>query len=352
MSTKESSVRKAAALVIAAALSVSLAAPAVAAPTPLQITSVAAVRGTLPGGDLGQLVAAEAPDGAVYVASLADGKQTVWSVSTAGVVHLADRVTGVGAITALAVDSTYVYVGTPQAITAYSRSNGAFTRRWALSPTPRALSQLVVAGNRVWGLLTPLGFTRKPSSLVELDPTSPARVRTVNGINDVASIAAGPSAIFYVSDKSSTLVRLTNAGVRTSASTLLTVNLELSGPGAIQAELLQGNHVIVRFAAGQGLDAVTYVYNATTLAGPGGPGVFSALSTLGNTSLGLLEATAPGENGCPSTGHPCLERYAVGSGGPIPPVLTLPYDEASAPLGPLAAVVVRTGSALHVLRIS
>ena len=42
-------------------------------------------------------------------------------MSTAGVVHLLDKVTGVGTITALAADSTNVYVGTHLAISAYAR---------------------------------------------------------------------------------------------------------------------------------------------------------------------------------------------------------------------------------------
>src|SRR5207244_2287253 len=124
-------------------------------------------------------------------------------------------------------------------------------RRWALSPTPRALSQLTVAGNRVWGLLTPVGVHRAPSSLVELDPTQLARVATVNGVADTLSIASTTTGIEYVTDKSSTLVRRTNTGMVTTAKTHLAVNLSLSGPGAIQAQLVSGGRLLVKFSAGQ-----------------------------------------------------------------------------------------------------
>lgn len=340
---------------ILGAAAASLALPvgtASASPAPLHISSTIGVPGSVPAGRFGPPIAAEAPDGVVYVATVAGGGQSVDVFSTTGARHLADRVTGVGAITALAADATRLYVGTDHSVSAYLRSNGGLAQRWLFSPGPRALSQVAVAGNRVWGVFTPHGATPTTSSLVELDPTSPVRVATINGVSDLVTIAAAPTAIYYVTAKSSTIVRLTNAGVRTTAKTHLTVNQTLSGPAAVQAEVLQGNHLIVRFAAGQGLDAVTYVYNATTLAGPGKPAGFNAGSLLGNTSLGLLETAAPDDLGCTSTEHPCLIRYAVGSGGAVAPALVLPYDGASAPLGPFPAVVVTSGTHQRVLRIS
>lgn len=340
---------------LAAATSLALpVAAAAAAPPALHIASTVAIPGAMAAASLGMPVATEAPDGTVYVATVDGGQQTVRSVSLTGARHVVDRVTGVGTITALAADATYLYAGTPLAISAYRRTDGALVQRWPLSPSPRQLSQLAVAGNRVWGLLTPLGFTRKPSSLVELDPTSPIRVRTVNGVPDTTSIAATSSAIYYVSDKSSTVVRLTNAGVRTTAPTHEVVNQTLSGPAAIQALLVDGSAVVVRFDAGQGLDATTFSYNASTLAGPSAShGAFDAGSALGKTSsLGLLESGIPGGNSCVSTLHPCLVRYAIGSGGPVAPALSLPYDGAGAPLGPFPAVVATQGNHLSVLRIS
>jgi hypothetical protein len=334
---------------VSLASAVVLPAGVASAASPLTIASSVALPGTPPAGRLSPPVAAEASDGTVYVGALTGAGQTVYSVSPGGALHLLDKVTGVGAITAIAADATNVYVGSHLAVSEYARSNGKLVRRWVLSPTPRGLSQLVVAGNRVWGLLTPLGIHRAPSSLVELDPTQQARVATVNGVADTLSIAATATGIEYVTNKSSTLVRRTNTGAVTNTPTLLAVNLTLSGPAAIQAEVISGSTLFVKFAAGQGLDAVTYTYNATTLAGPLGPNVFSADATLGPTSLGTLAAGAAGELPCTSTLNPCLVRY--GAQGATGAVLSLPYEFSSAPLGPKAALVVTKGLAQRLLRI-
>ena len=334
----------------AAAAAAAATATSAAAATPLTVTSTVRLPGSAPGGPLSEPIATEAPDGTVYAAAVAGGGQRVYSVSPAGVLHLADQVTGVGSITALAADASNLYVGTRQAISSYQRSNGHLLRRWVLSPTPRGLSQLAVAGNRVWGLLTPVGFHPATSSLVELDPARQARVATVNAVADTLRIAATPSGIEYVTAKSTTLVRRMNSGGVSTTRTLLAVNVTLSGPGAIQAEAVSGNRLFVKFSAGQGLDAVTYTYNATTLAGPLGPASFNADASLGVTTLGLLETAAPGDLPCTGAVHPCVARY--GPGGVSGPVLSLPHDEASVPLGPRAALVVTKGATQQVVRIS
>ena len=148
-----------------------------------------------------------------------------------------------------------------------------------------------MAGNRVWGLLTPVGSQPAPSSTGRARPrrsrpawrpstASPTRSRS----------RPRPTGIDYVTSKGTTLVRRTNAGVVTSKPTHLTVNLTLSGPGAVQAQVVSGSTVFVKFAAGQGLDAVTYTYDATTLTGRHGPNTFSADAALGVTTLGVLVA--------------------------------------------------------------
>ena len=246
--------------------------------------------------------------------------QSIGAVARHGAAKELLSKTGLGPTTALAADKTYLYAGSASGVDAFWRSSGALAQHWQLSPSPRALSQLVVAGNRVWGLLTPTGFARKPSSLVELDPTSPTRVRTVNGVLDTLSIAASHTGIYYVSDKDSTLVRLTNDGVRTTAKTHLVVSQFLAGPAAVQAVLVVGNSVFVRFDAGQGTDAGIYVYNASSLAGPGKRAMFNASSALGWTSLGVLEvANGPEGDECPAqVPQQCLQHYGIGVGVPDP----------------------------------
>jgi len=341
-------VRSLAAVTLAAAVATVPATVAMASP-PLTIASTVAVPGTPPAGPLSPPIAAEAPDGTAYVAAHTGAGQVVYSVAPTGAVHLTDKVTGLGTITAIAADASNVYVGTHRAVSAFQRSNGHLVRRWMLSPTPRGLSQLVVAGNRVWGLLTPVGIHPLPSSLVELDPAQQARVATVNGVADTLSLAATSTGIEYVTAKSTTLVSRSNTGVVSSKPTHLTVNVSLSGRGAIQAQVVAGGRLFVKYSAGQGLDAVTYSYNATTLGGRIGPATFSADATLGVTSLGTLAAGAAGELPCTSTLHPCLVRY--GTGGATGAVLNLPYDFSSAPLGPKPALMVTVGLAQKLVRI-
>ena len=189
----------------------------------------------------------------------------------------------------------------------------------------------------------------RPSSLVELDPTQQARVATVNGVVDTLSIAAATNGIEYVTSKGSTLVRRTNSGVVTSKPTHLTVNLTLSGPSAVQAQVISGNTLFVKFTAGQGLDAVTYTYDAATLTGRQGPNNFSADAALGVTTLGVLASGAAGELPCTTSLFPCLVRY--GAHGATGSTLNLAYDVSSAPLGPHAALVVTKGMAQSLLRM-
>lgn len=330
------------------ALPVAVATSASAAPAALRITSSVGVTGLPPAGLESPVIAAEAPDGAVYVASITGGKQTVWDSPLAGKAHIADRVTGVGVITAIAADASYLYVGTAKSVTSYRRTNGALTHRWTFK-SQQSVSQVAVAGDRVWALLTVAGNVSGPSALAEFDPSSAVRVRAVNGLVDTYAIAPTSTGVDYVTARSSTIVHLGNDGTRTTAKTHLTVNQTLSGPAAIQAELVHGNTLLLSFAAGQGLDASLFGYNATTLAGPGKPADFSAVSLLGNTSLGLLDTPGAGIVGCKSPINQCIVRY--GSTGSVGAALTLPYSETSGPLGPFPAVVGVSKAVLHVVRI-
>jgi hypothetical protein len=95
----------------------------------------------------GELVAAEAPDGAVFYA---DGK-VVMVVDGDGAPQAAEhpgaQVLGLGA------DSFTLYVVTPRALLVYSRSTGNQTGRWALpgSPATPTTAGVTVSGNRdVW----------------------------------------------------------------------------------------------------------------------------------------------------------------------------------------------------------
>ncbi len=324
------------------------------ASTGLHISSTVAIGGTLTSSSSYQAISAEGPNGTVYVATKTHGLQTVWVAGRTGPARPFRTITGQGVITALASDAAYLYVGTPRSISSYKRSTGALVRRWPLSSYPRSLSQVIVAGNRVWGLLTPLGYARKPSSMVEINPAATGRVRTLNGVPDTFSLAADSSGVYYVTNRSSQIIHLSNGGIMTTAKTHLAVDQQLAGPAAVQALLVAGKSVVVRFDAGQGTDAGTYAYKTSTLAGPGNRAKFNASSTLGNTRLGLLEVSnGPEGDECPaSTTQQCLHRYGVGSGGAFGPALNIPYALSGTPMGPYPALVVVSGSKLHLLRVS
>ncbi|BEP12022.1 hypothetical protein acdb102_03330 [Acidothermaceae bacterium B102] len=346
---------RALALTAAAALALPLAtmAPASAKP-PIRITSIVAVNapGPTDANDFSWPVSAEAPDGTVYLAAVIGKAQSIVADKPTGAPTTLVAATGIGTTIALAADKHDVYVGSATAINAYDRSTGALVQTWALTAKPRVLSDLVVAGDRVWALQVPVGFNRAPSTIIELDPTSATRVLTKNGVYDTFDLAASPTGIYYVTNKDSTLVHLTNAGVATSAKTHLVVNQLLAGPGAVQAMFVTGNAVVVEFSFGQGTDAEVYAYNATSLTGPGKGSSFSDGAELTATTAGLMVVANPEADICPTSfTQLCLRRFALGGPADYGNVVKLSYDEYGPILGPHAAIVVQSNNKQRVVRI-
>ena len=116
---------------------------------------------------------------------------------------------------------------------------------------------------------------------------------TKNGVYDTFDLAPSSTGVYYVTNKDTTLVHLTNAGVAASAKTHLVVNQMLSGPSAVQALFVTGNAIVVDLSFGQGTDAEIYAYNATSLQGPGKGSAFSDGAILGATTAGLLVVANP-----------------------------------------------------------
>ena len=273
------------------ATAVPAAAGSNALPTPgptgaLQIFADVPIKGAFASAETG-LTVAQAPDGAIFVAGKVASPQVIWVVDGARAAGIAEHVQG--PVTALAADAANLYVGVGQTVAAYSRTTGNVVRTWHTG-LPGTLTQLVVAGARVWGLSTPSGDNSPgaPNGLIELDPSSSTPVRTVSDFADVFSMAAGPSGIYYVTKQSSELVEQTNAGATITAPTDQQVNLQLSGPSAIQAVAVVGGQVIAQHDAGQGLDAQLNTYDATTLVGPTEQTTFAANEPLAVTASGLF----------------------------------------------------------------
>jgi hypothetical protein len=315
----------------------------------LRITADVAIKGQFTFAQTG-LFAAQAPDGAVFVAGVGS-PQVIWVVDGAQPAAVAEHVTG--PVTALAADAANLYVGVAQSVTAYSRTTGELVRQWTPSPVHGPITQLVVAGDRVWGLFRqPGGDQPSPTGdLVEIDPTADSPVALVSGLTDTFSLAAGTAGVYYVTKQSSEIVERTNTGRVVSAPTHQAVNLELSGPSAIQAVAVDDGRVVLQHDAGQGLDAVLNTYDATTLAGPSADADFSANEDFVVTPSGIFVIGNSDTDVCGAGQPTCVRRFSLKSGNVGDPV-ALPADTAASILtGPNPTVVLALGPDLHVLRI-
>jgi len=310
-----------------------------------------AITGAFDAAETG-LITAQGPDGAVFVAGRPASPQIVWAVDGVRPAAIAEHVTG--PVTALAADRANLYIGVGGTVSAYSRVTGNVVHSWAANGMPGAVAQLVVAGNRLWALyaVSGDGLAGAPGGLVEIDPAAAAPVRTISQLTGVFSIAPGSVGVYYVTKQSSQLVEQTNDGRSVSKPTRQHVDLELSGPSAIQAIAVVDGRVVLQHNAGQGLDAVLNTYDATTLAGPSASIPFSAAEELTSTPSGTFVIGDSDTNVCASSEQTCVRRFSLAAGN-LGAALALPtLSVASALTGPYPAVVVAVDSDLHVVRIS
>jgi len=317
---------------------------------PLKVFADVTIKGAFSSSETG-LTVAQAPDGAIFVAGKVASPQIIWVVDGVGPAGIAEHVRG--PVTALAADVANLYVGVGQSVTAYSRTTGNVVRTWHTA-LPGTLTQLVVAGTKVWGLSMGSADDSNgaPAGLVELDPASNSPVRSVTGFAGALSLAAGPSSVYYVTKQSAELVQQTNAGATVTAPTNQQVNLQLSGASAIQAIAVVDGQVIVQHDAGQGLDAQLNAYDATTLVGPTAQTNFAADEPIASTASGLFVVGNSDSAACTDGQTACVRRFSMSAGNVGDP-LALPDDTiASTVTGPYPTVVVARGSDLHVLRIS
>jgi hypothetical protein len=285
------------------------------------------------------VIAAEAPDGSVFAAF---GSQQSGSPATTpgAAVYVVDgnQAAAVAehpqiAVTAIAADDTYLYVGGGTQIIEYSRATGAVTRTWPLTLPVRLMT---AAAGRLWAVL---GGTAGPGRVVEISPQAATVVTVGTDTANVLDIAAGPLGLYYVPSGGATIVHVGLTGQRQEAPTHQTVNEQLSGPSAIQAISVIGGTLLVIHDAGQGLDSTAQTYDASTLAGPqanvpGTAGSNHAIDSLG----GPVDLVHAGSLAC--SGDSCVGRYDPAT-GTVTDAVTFP---ASARLGllvgPYPAVIV------------
>jgi hypothetical protein len=311
-------------------------APAPSASGPLRVL----LRDPLPvqSSDFLGVVAAEAPDGAVFAAF---GPQQTGEVAPAGTaVYVVDGDEPAQVaehppipLAALAADGSYLYVGGGDEIIAYSRATGSVARTWTLASPVR----LMAAGaGRLWAVL---GSVSGPGQVVEISPGSAAVTTVGTDTANVTSVAAGPLGLYYVESGGATIVRVSPNGTRLEAATNQTVNQQLSGPAAIQAVSVIGNQLFVIHDAGQGLDSSSQTYDAATLAGPQANAPGTAGSNHAIDSLaGPVDRSGPDAMDCSAAG--CVGRYNVATGA-ITDAVTFPQSDRFGPLlGPYPALIV------------
>jgi hypothetical protein len=308
--------------------------------------------------DEDELIVGQGPDGAVFVAGpqSSSGAEVIWVVDGTNPATIAEHLSEPAY--SIAADATYLYIGFARTINAYSRTTGSLVRSWKPSASipGERVQQIVVAGNRIWGLYTTVDSSDSPfqagaEGAVEINPAVTAIVREVPDIADAFSVAATGSGIYYVYDQSAKVQEQTNDGHTVTQNTNQQVNIELSGRAAIQAVAVFGGEVILQHDAGQGLDAVLDAYNATTLAGPTMETDFSANEQLIATPTGMFVVGTPDTTVCAATQQQCVARFALGSAGATDPV-ALPTGALTSELsGPYPTVVLGVGNDLQLLRI-
>jgi hypothetical protein len=247
-----------------------------------------------------QIISAEAPDGSVFAAFGSEQAEppTAPAGSALYVVD-GDQQAQVAehpaiAVTAVAADDTYLYVGGSSQIIAYSRATGAVAQTWSVTEPVR---QMAASAGRLWAVLGTLAA----GQIDEITPGSSGMKTVSTDASNVASIAAGPRGMYYVESGGATLVHVRPDGAVDQAPTNQRVNLQLSGPGAIQAISVIGDQVLLVHDAGQGLDSSSQTYNASTLAGPltnapGTAGSNHAISSLAGPVDVIVGESAVGTN--------------------------------------------------------
>jgi hypothetical protein len=287
----------------------------------------------IPAGD--QVIAAEGPDGAVFATPFlkAAAPSIVWVIDGTAPAAVAEHVTG--GVSALAADSTNLYVASETTVTAYSRTTGNEVNQWTLPPFSTANTSdddlvSMAAFNGTVLVSIPLG---NAGGIYRITASSAAAPQLV--VQDL-SAAFGPDGSIYYERSDDHLVALSASGVSTVGPVLANAPNDLGG-GVQEVNAVAGGVVYVTEPAGQGLDAGYTTYIASTLAQIGtSPGVVT--NQIADTAAGALVLSSGEVNAaCPqvATSPRCVFR--ISSSGEF----SDPTDvgDASLLLGPDPAVV-------------
>lgn len=296
------------------------------------------------------IVAGEAPDGAVFLAVRLSASTDAIEVATGS--HAPKVVTDVpGGTVAIAASHSLFFVAGRTALSGFRRSSGAVTRTWSVR-VPKSFGlaggPMVYGDGRLWAVR----LTSKGREVVEINPSS-ATITTVGSGHNVENLAVGPRGVYFVQSGGHTLVRVAANGTHVTAPTHETVNEHLSGPAAVQPIAVSGKTLLVAHDFGQGEDAELIRYNAASLA------KLSEVSTnLFHTDIvptvdGNLLLFNGTVGGCSTPAHPVCVAEISTTTAKTSHGRQLPAGQAlSALVGPHPAVVVRHAGHVRLVRLS
>jgi hypothetical protein len=285
------------------------------------------------------LIAAEAPDGAVFMAQVGQAiPSVVWVVDDDGPAAVAEHVSG--PVQALAADSENLYVATYKMLIAFNRRTGNQVGAWALPKTYRANAsdaQLVSVSG--WnGQVLVLATLNNDVDIYRLSTASKAAPRLVA----VSSSAAfGPDGSVYFARPDHHLSYMTAAGATTVGPKLAYRPNGLGG-GVQFVDAVAGGLIWVTEPAGQGLDATFSSFNERTLK-PVARWGMPIDGQLASTNAGTLVLGGDGFAGCPQGSQVATECvYRISSTGALSDAT--PVGPASLLLGPDPAITTTNAS--------
>jgi hypothetical protein len=314
----------------------------------------------------GQMAAGEAPDGTVFVASVALSPtsltpQIVWVVDGDGPAAVAEHVGA--AVNALAADNNYLYVATARGVTSFDRATGNKAASWKLplsdpTSTPSSTTEaMAAAGGRVLVSLD----ERDVVSVYRINPDSMAAPKLVA---QGSSAVFGPDGTVYYVRTDHRLVALSPDGTLTVGPAMAD-DPDSSGDGVQYLDTVAEGSVWVEEPADKGAVAEFTVFSPTlhqtasfngteqqqmvdTAAGTlalNAPGSCAAAAVVTGASGATSSTAAPAGAGAGS----CIARYTADGTASDP----VPVSSAFQLLGPEPVVLTvdTTDSSLVVQRL-
>jgi hypothetical protein len=284
-----------------------------------------------------QITAAEAPDGAVFMAPTSNDpsvQTVVWVVDQNGPAAIAEHVSG--GVSALAADAANLYVVTGSTVLAFTRSTGNPAGQWSLPAISTANTSDADFVSMTTGAGAVLVMVAR-GNLEDVYHLTPGSSAAPKLIAQGTSAAFGPDGSVYY-ERTDNHLAVRRAGGATTVGPTLADTPNGEGGGVADVDAVAGGILWVSDPAGQGVDTTLSSYSADTLQQMGTfPG--SVVEEIVDTDAGpLVLSGADGPGDCPqdtATAASCVFRLAANAALSEPLVV----GPANQLLGPDPAVV-------------